>query len=262
MQHNYSLLKPQELIRDIIMTYKSPAILVVDDDEAIRELVRMELSEEGYHCQEASSAEGAYSKLKKDNFDLVLLDIKLPDKSGMEVLKSMDPFSKIKIIMMTAVKDLETAIKAMKLGASDYIVKPFTFEKLKSSIIAALGHKERTDLIGTLTLQSGNPVYRECAHDPSVRKISAIAYGVDAQVDYFDFHSTIVTRRTVDLAKQLGLHDKDINKWVKNRTEFYSTRDKYIRSILTKLEQNPLAQVVLELAQPLFETPDLSGEQN
>jgi len=245
------------------MLCKAPAILIVDDDEAICGLVCEGLAEEGYRCEVASTAEDALTKLRKHSFDVVLLDIRLPDKSGIDLLKSFDTlFESTAIVMITAVRDLETAVKAMQLGASDYLVKPFTIGKLNASIITALKNTKESPSFVTTTQTTGNLGHCKKARNQSLRRINAIAFGVDAKVDYFDFHSRIVTEKTVSLARQLGFPDRDIKKWADSRNELYSKRDDYIRSISSKLEQNPVAQVMLGLLHPVFQFPKAEANQN
>jgi DNA-binding response OmpR family regulator len=232
------------------MVYNPPTILIVDDDEAICELVSEGLIEDGYTCDIASTADEALTKLQNHRFDIALLDIKLPGKSGMELLRTFQTLSQnTGIVMMTAVKELDTAIQAMKLGASDYIVKPFTIDKLSTTIGTVLESTKRYSSV------SGTA-------NRSLNAINAIAYGVDAQVDYFDFHSKIVTEKTIDFARRLCLPAKEIEKWAVARNEFYSERNRYIESALSKLERNPIAQFMLGLARPICELPKSGGEQN
>ena len=245
------------------MVYKSPTILIVDDDEAICELVSEGLMDGGYICDIASTADEALTKLQNHRFDLALLDIKLPGKSGMELLETFQMLSQnTEIVMMTAVKDLDTAIHAMKLGASDYIVKPFTFDKLIVSIGTVLENGKRCSSV------SGTIQPTEIISDGvkttnrSLNTINAIAFGVDAQVDYFDFHSKVVTEKTIDFARRLCLPAKEIEKWAMARNELYSKRNRYIKSTLSKLERNPIAQVMLGLTRSVYRFPKSSGKQN
>src|SRR4030042_4211682 len=101
--------------------------LIIDDDISICTFVLDALTGDGYSCQIALNAQDAFNKIQNHRYDLVLLDIKLPDKSGIELLEcSQSFFYDTSIIMMTAIKDFAVAIQAMRMGASDYIVKPFT----------------------------------------------------------------------------------------------------------------------------------------
>jgi DNA-binding response OmpR family regulator len=230
------------------MVYTTTTILIVDDDKAICELVHEGLTEEGYTCDVASTADEAIIKLQKRPFDIALLDIKLPGKSGIELLRTFQTLHQnTEIIMMTAVKDLDIAIQAMKLGASDYFVKPFTIDKLSASIGTILEGRKRYNSVSDIIQPMGNISNGAKIANRQFSVINAIAYGVDTQVDHFDFHSKIVTDKTIDIARRLGLPAKEIKDWAVARHEFYSKRNQYIKSMLNKLERNPIAQVMLGL---------------
>jgi CheY-like chemotaxis protein len=246
-----------------VVPHKGSAILIVDDDEAICDLVWEELAEQGYLCEVASDADEALAKLRGRSFDVVLLDIKLPGMSGIDLLGTIEKrYPMTAIIMMTAVNDLETAVEAMRVGASDYVVKPFTFDKLNGSITTVLKNRRLHGKVQNTVPAMGDADYGKSVSGRSLSQINAIAYGVDAQVDYFDFHSKIVTERTIELAGQLGLPGKEIEKWAVARYEFYSERDKRIRSALSKLERNVVAQVILGVARSVCHFPKLAEQEN
>ena len=245
------------------MVSEMPTVLIVDDEEAIRDLICEELTEAGYICDIASNVDEALTKLGTNNFDLALLDIKLPGMSGMDLLKMIgELYQMIKIIMMTGVNDLNTAVEAMKLGASDYIVKPFTFDKLIASIATVLKNKKSPCAVYHTIPDMGDADYGKNAKSRSLSEINAIAYGVDARVDYFDFHSKIVTDETVEMACQLDLPRTEIEKWAVVRDQLYSERDRRIKSMLNKLERNIMAQAMLGFTRSIYQFPKSSGEQN
>ena len=114
-------------------------ILVVDDEESMRELLEIALRKEGYRLTLAESGRKAIEIFDKSSPDLVISDIKMPDMSGVEVLrhvKETDP--SVPVIMMTAYASADTAVEALRLGAYDYLTKPFKLEELKANIRNAL----------------------------------------------------------------------------------------------------------------------------
>ena len=116
-----------------------PSLLVVDDELSMREFLEILLHKEGYRVTTAVNGEAALQLLDRDSFDLVICDIKMPRVDGMEVLrrvKEADPESQV--IMVTAFASTETAVEAMKLGAYDYLTKPFKVDEVKLTIAKAL----------------------------------------------------------------------------------------------------------------------------
>ena len=245
------------------MVGKRPKVLIVDDEGAICDLVCEGLAGEGYACDVASDADEALAKLSRHSFNLALLDIKLPGMSGMDLLKRIEKcYQMTAIVMMTAVKDLNTAVEAMKLGASDYIVKPFTLDKLSASVGTVLKNRKSCRAVSDTIPGMGDADYGENANSHSLSEMNTIASGVDARVDYFDLHSKTVTDKTVELARWLGLPRREIKKWAVARDELYSERGRQIKSMLDKLERNPMAQVMLGLARSVCQFPKSGGEQN
>jgi two-component system response regulator PilR (NtrC family) len=112
-----------------------PRILVVDDERSMRELLEIVLKREGYDVTLAENGRAAIAALERGPFDLLISDIKMPDMSGVDVLrtaKQMDP--DILGMMITAFASTETAVEAMRLGACDYLSKPFDIDLLKMKV--------------------------------------------------------------------------------------------------------------------------------
>ncbi len=116
-----------------------PSILIVDDDDIMRETLSEVLKKNGYEVYTDGSGSAALLTIKKHIIDLILLDMRLPDLDGLEVLKRIKEFdTDILVIIMTAYSDVQTAVSAMKLGAHHYINKPFELEELKLLIEKSL----------------------------------------------------------------------------------------------------------------------------
>ena len=119
-----------------------PSILIVDDDGVMQETLSGVLRKRGYEIFSVGSGNEALSMIKKNVIDLILLDMRLPDIDGLEVLKKIKEFdTEILVIMMTAFSDVQTAVLAMKSGAYDYINKPFELDELKLLIEKGLETK-------------------------------------------------------------------------------------------------------------------------
>jgi DNA-binding response OmpR family regulator len=117
-------------------------ILYVDDDAALREIVKDQLTAQGFFLDEAEDGAAAIAKLESGDFDLMLLDINMPNKSGIDVLKFIKEKSlKCKVIMLTGRVGFSVATESLKLGADDYITKPFNMDYLMFSIKRVLEKK-------------------------------------------------------------------------------------------------------------------------
>ncbi len=114
-------------------------ILAIDDEESIRDILSRKLQALGYNCEVAADGNEALWKAFMQDFDLVLMDIKMPGLSGMEVLpKIATDHPDTCVIMLTAVSDIQTAVEALKLGAYDYLTKPFNLDDLVIRVERAL----------------------------------------------------------------------------------------------------------------------------
>ena len=117
-------------------------ILIIDDEKSILDLLSVVFKKEGYTVETALSAKMALELIDKEEFDLVLTDIKLPQMSGMKILQYVkEKYPAMPVVMITAYGTIKQAIEALKMGAMDYIVKPFNMEELK--IIVAQGLENR-----------------------------------------------------------------------------------------------------------------------
>jgi len=115
---------------------EEPNILIIEDDESTRKILTLVLAKKGYATETARTGKEALEKAKKQSFNVTLLDIKLPDMEGMELvapLKELHP--DLAVIVITAYASLETALQALKEGAADYITKPLDMKE----VLAAIG---------------------------------------------------------------------------------------------------------------------------
>jgi two-component system, NtrC family, response regulator AtoC len=110
-------------------------ILVIDDEKAIRDVLEAFLTKKGYEVVVASSAEEGIEKVRTEKPRVILLDIRMPGMSGVDAIKRIREIDKdVGILMATAVLDEEIARQTIKLGASDYIIKPFDLNYLEKSL--------------------------------------------------------------------------------------------------------------------------------
>lgn len=225
------------------MVDKNPQILIVDDEAVVCSMLYDELSERGYLCTTAFNGNEALAKLATQDFDAVLLDIKLPGISGIEVLRKMQSnHPNTAAIMITGINDVDTAIATMKLGASDYIVKPFDLGRVNTSICTVLGTRKRHCTGGG---EENKPVVEEFSSE-----MDAIARGIEAKYESLTGYSSIVTQRTIELARQLGIAEEEIQRWTAVRARLEAERNGAIISSLNKLRESPLAQCIMGMTEP------------
>jgi two-component system response regulator PilR (NtrC family) len=121
-------------------------VLVVDDEKSMRDLLAITLEKEGYDVTLADGGEAAVEAIRRDAFDAILTDLRMPKVDGLQVLRSAKDLSpETTVIVITAVASTETAVEAMKLGAYDYVTKPFKLDEVKLIVKNALERKRLRD---------------------------------------------------------------------------------------------------------------------
>lgn len=126
------------------MAREQTKVLVVDDEEGVRNLLQRLLSEAGYKVVTAADGEEALYVVSQGEVEVVLLDIKMPVMSGTEALaKITAEYPDVCVLMVTAVGEVQTAVEALKLGAYDYITKPFNREEVVQKVQKAIGKWEQ-----------------------------------------------------------------------------------------------------------------------
>jgi len=126
------------------MAAERPLILIVDDEPQIRTLLRNTLARAGYSAIEAATAREALNSRDIDRPDLVLLDLGLPDRDGIELVTALGGASGAPVIVVSAREDTDQKVAALDLGAADYVTKPFDTEELLARIRSALRSRQAT----------------------------------------------------------------------------------------------------------------------
>jgi len=121
-------------------------ILVVDDDNRIRDLLKDYLSENNYIVSTAGNAEQAKKKLDYIKFDIIILDVMMPGQNGYELTKDIKKYIKVPIILLTAKGEVENRIKGLEIGADDYIGKPFEPKELLLRIKNVIKNNNKINL--------------------------------------------------------------------------------------------------------------------
>ena len=110
-------------------------VLIIEDEKLIRWALIQRFTEEGYHTAEAEKGYEGLSIMREQTFDLVMLDYKLPDTTGLEILRQIREIDRdVVVIIMTAYSSVENAVEAMRIGAFDYVTKPFKMDELMVTV--------------------------------------------------------------------------------------------------------------------------------
>ena len=200
-------------------------ILIVDDEEMIRDLLSSALIQEEYICHQAANVDEAFKLLAKQPVDLVISDITMPGRSGVELLqdlKKMDP--DIAVLMITGLSDMNTAMECVHLGADDYITKPFGVNRVVLTVknlierrfLAIEKKKYQVSLESKVMEQTGQ--IRKTMDDLSSaydNTLTALVKALDAREKEVGSHSERVMNFAAFLGSKLGLAGQDLNDLAK-----------------------------------------------
>ncbi len=185
-------------------------ILIVDDEEYIRDILSRMLKPAGYNCVTIPDGRSALSELSKSNYAMLLLDYKMPAISGEEVLQEVVMrYPETAVIMVTAIADVSTVIKLMKSGASDYLVKPVDRDVLLISVKRALEKRRLIKENREYQLHLEEKVREQTS---KIRKnlmnsITSLVFALEAKDTYTSGHSQRVGSIAAVIAKELGLKE-------------------------------------------------------
>jgi two-component system, OmpR family, KDP operon response regulator KdpE len=218
---------------------KRATILVVDDEPPIRRLLRTSLDAQGYDVVEAGTGADALLAVEREKPDLVILDLGLPDLSGVEVLRALRQRSSLPVIILSVRDDERGKVEALDLGADDYVTKPFGVEELVARIRTALRHRFQA--------QGEKPLYvsGEIAVDLVRRTVKRAGADVHLSPKEYDLLAELVAN-----AGKVLTHRHILAKvWGPAHTEDAQYLRVFIRNLRNKLESDP-AQPQLILTEP------------
>ncbi|WP_409298008.1 response regulator transcription factor [Peribacillus sp. SCS-26] len=152
---------------------KDYKILVVDDEERIRRLLKMYLEREGYVIEEAENGNQALEKALENDYDLILLDIMMPGKDGVEVCRELREKKSTPIIMLTAKGEEMNRVQGFEAGTDDYIVKPFSPREVVLRVKALLRRSSSTSFIQTETSTKDIIVFPHLTIDNDAHRVMA-----------------------------------------------------------------------------------------
>lgn len=121
---------------------KNYRVLIVEDERRIARFLQMELEHEGMHTAIEDNGRRAYERIMQENYDLILLDVMLPDMDGFTICRKVRELSQVPIIMLTAKDDIDDKVQGLDIGADDYITKPFATPELLARMRVVLRRQE------------------------------------------------------------------------------------------------------------------------
>ncbi|KAB2493742.1 response regulator transcription factor [Priestia endophytica] len=148
-------------------------ILIVDDEERIRRLLKMYLEREGYAIDEASNGDDAVAKALETDYDMILLDIMMPGKDGLEVCRIIREKKSTPIAMLTAKGEEANRVQGFEIGADDYIVKPFSPREVVLRVKALLRRSSQTSYLTTETKAKDLLVFPHLTIDNDAHRVTA-----------------------------------------------------------------------------------------
>jgi putative nucleotidyltransferase with HDIG domain len=199
----------------------SANLLIVDDEQMIRDLLCITLTRENYTCFPCSNADEGLEMIKDLEIDLALLDVMMPGSSGLELLKELKKISPdTAVLMITALSDMETALSSIHLGADDYITKPFSVDNVVMKANNALekrrlileNRKYQNELEVKVLEQTR--VIRAAMEEINLSyesTLSALVRSLDARESEVGSHSERVMNYTLLLARHMGISEPDLS---------------------------------------------------
>lgn len=168
-------------------------ILIVEDEESISNLIKISLMQAGYNCSTAYDGEVALEKINRNNYDLILLDIMLPKVDGFEIMNYIKEL-KIPVIFITAVSNIDNKVKGLKLGADDYITKPFDIQELLARVEVVLRRNNKT---------SSKIIYKNIEIDVTSHVVKKDNKIIDLTKKEFDLLLLFLRNRNVALYREV-----------------------------------------------------------
>lgn len=203
-------------------------VLVVDDEAAIRRLLKRRLSNENYCVVEAESGKAGLARIKEDRPDVVILDLCLPDIDGLDMIALIREQSPVPIVVLSARDDECVKVDALLRGADDYVTKPFGMDELLAQLVTALRHR--------LQEQGTEPVFRsgELTIDLVRRRISVGANEVKLTPQEFNLLRLLVSRAGKVLTHQ------QVSRELYGRADNVQSVRVHVRLLRQKLEPDPV----------------------
>jgi len=239
------------------------SILVVDDEVTAREFVVARLLRENYQCEQAADAAEALRKMAGNAYDLALLDISMPGKSGLELASEiMNKYPDTVVIMATVVAEVDIAIQCMKQGAADYLIKPFDSGKLLKSVAGALERRRMKLAFRNYQLSLERMVQKE--HELKTEFLDSVAHEIKTPLTAIISSSEILGENPASataskrIAGNIQRGAWSLNQRLTELINFDKVRSRNLKFKPQPLEIRAMIRQVVPLVQDHFKTRDQS----
>lgn len=214
-------------------------VLVVDDEWNMRNLLRIYLTKSGFQVSEASNGHEALMSIEQEQFDLILLDIMMPDMDGWEVCKRIRKTRQTPILMLTARTETKDKVHGLNMGADDYLVKPFEPDELIARAFALL---RRTSVSDAATVHPKTIVNHEMTIDPDARQVLVKDQTIELTPKEFDLLRFLAQNPNRAFTREICLEQ------VWGRDYFGDTRtvDTHVKNIREKVRAAGLSYVPIQ----------------
>ena len=206
-----------------------PRILIVEDETKIARFLQLELEHEKFATAIEPNGRRALDRIMQEDFDLVLLDIMLPEMDGIEICRRVREISEIPIIMLTAKDELESKVAGLNIGANDYVTKPFAIPELLARIRAAL---RKSSSIGHKS-NDGNLTVKNLLLFPSRYEVQVAGQQVELTKKEYDLLEYLVRNKNLVLDREHILQ----KVWGYEYMGDTNVVDVYIRYLRSKLDE-------------------------
>jgi two-component system, OmpR family, KDP operon response regulator KdpE len=211
------------------MTKNPATVLVIDDELPIRRLLKRKLASHNYHVAEAETGKAALDLVRRENPDVVILDLGLPDMDGLDMIPLIREHSRVPIVVLSSRSDERVKVEALLRGADDYMTKPFGMDELVARIYTALRHRFHE--------QGQEPVFRtgDLTIDLVHRRITRAGSEVKLSPTEFD-----ILRLLVMHAGKVLTHPQILEEIRGNGADDVQYLRVYVRLLRQKLEPDPV----------------------
>jgi len=216
-----------------------PAVLVVEDEQNIRELVCLHLGLENYECVECGDGESALKLTRSRHFDLVILDVMLPGLDGVTVCRAIRRESEnpdVPVLMLTARREESDKVVGLESGADDYLTKPFGVRELVARVRALLRRGPRPLAASSATKDTARPItYKHIEMDPARRRVRVGSADVELTTNEFHLLYVLLANPGIVFSREALLS----RVWKDDTFVTVRSVDTLIKRLRKKIETNP-----------------------